>query len=125
MITHSLGINYVSPSGSASASLTGSGNSSLELVETISASAVNQQVNPVSIPVSGLQCFVLLASANMVVYTNSPSTGSPAQTFTLYANQPFYWFSGNGSNPITTAITQLYVTSTPGGTLSVRALANI
>jgi hypothetical protein len=60
----------------------------------------------------------------MTVYTNAASTGSPSQTISLLAGVPYFWMYGNGSETITTAITKLFVTSTAGGTLTVRALFN-
>ncbi|MBN9522493.1 hypothetical protein J0H58_28890 [bacterium] len=73
--------------------------------------------------VSALSAVVLLASAAMTVETNNAS--SPGNTIPLAAGQPVFWFTGCGwACPLTADVTGLYVTSTAGGTLSIRALVD-
>jgi hypothetical protein len=73
--------------------------------------------------VSQISAIEFLASAAMTVETNSGS--SPGNTITLVANKPVFWFVGCGwACPLTVDVTALYITSTAGGTFSIRALVD-
>ena len=116
--------SYVSPSGAISSAVIATGNANLEINEVINANAVNQQIVACNIPTANLQSVTFVAPVAMTIYINAPSTGAPSQTISLTPGMPFTWFYGNGANPITTAITTVYVTSTLGGILNIRALYN-
>jgi hypothetical protein len=92
-----------------------SGSSIPQLTISIPPTTTNQHT-PFSMPISPAPVmWVMLATgANLTVKTNS--SGSPANTFTIVAGTPFLW-DGNAayySNPVTTAITDLYVTNASG-----------
>ncbi len=73
--------------------------------------------------VSEIDAIVFFSTAAMTIETNSAS--SPGNTVTLAANVPVFWFTGCGwACPLTVDVTGLYVTSTAGGTLSIRALVD-
>jgi len=75
-------------------------------------------------PVTGAQSLCLWSDTNLTVKTNNNTT--PVQTLSLLANVPIEWGTGMGStNPITTAVTQLYVTNATANPakFKVRALS--
>lgn len=122
---HQLAINYQSPSGTVSNVLTATGDANIELNLTIAPAASSAETD-VAIVSTNLQAFYICATAAMTVVCKSGTGGSGTTeaTFTLVANVPQFWVTGNGSNPFGGNVGQLLVTSTPGGTLNVRALLN-
>jgi hypothetical protein len=89
---------------------------------TIAANTTNQLVS-ISWPVTGMQSVLLSSNVNLTVLTNSTTT--PGQTINLLANIPIVWGpQQGGANPITVAVTALYVTNGTANpaTFKVRAL---
>ena len=121
-MNHQINVNYTSPSGTVVAQASATGNVNLELDLVVPASSTNYLVDTVDFPITGLQAVLFYSAVDMTVKTNSSS--APDQTITLVAGVPFFWTYGNGTDPITAAISKIYVTSTAGGTLNVRALWN-
>ena len=77
--------------------------------------------------VSQVKSLFILATGAMTIETNDGS--SPGNTITLAANIPFVWTSQDGLDlrdtaeaAVTVDITSIYVTSTAGGSLKIRAL---
>src|ERR1700746_567894 len=90
---------------------------------TIAANATNFAID-IAFPITGMQCVCLWSDTNLTVMTNSSS--SPAQTINLLANVPVEWGTGMGTtNPITAAVTSLYVTNATANPakFKVRALS--
>lgn len=89
---------------------------------TIAANATNFAI-ALAFPVTGLQSVCIYSDTNLTVMTNSSS--SPAQTINLTANVPIEWGVGMGTNPITAAVTQLFVTNATANPakFKVRALS--
>ena len=108
--TDSTIISYKTASGVVSlSSIDESGSQRDNSPVTVPASTSNYHA-PRSVDVSQLISFLIYSSQNVTVKTNSSS--SPAQTFTLVAGIGLTWNNANGqSNPLTTDITDLYVTN--------------
>ena len=91
--------------------------------EPIGALAANFQVT-FSFTKTKLKSIMLYATAAMIVYTNSPSGSAPQDTIHLAAGVMYLWNIDNGppyqANPFIGDVTTIYVTSTPGGVLSIR-----
>lgn len=123
MIAHTLTIQYQSPTGTVSNTLSASGDANLELNLTIAALASSAETD-LSISESALQSFFLLASAAMTVAfkTGTGGSGTTVASFTLLAGVAQFWVVNNGANPFTGNAGQMLVTSTAGGSLQVRAL---
>lgn len=125
MFTHTITLGYVDDAGLVPGNVankyTGQNKSSWS--GSISASTNNQLID-LAFPITGLQSLWIWSDTNLTILTNS--TTSPGQTINLVANVPLYFGSGLGvTNPITVAVTALYVTN---GTvnpakLEVRALS--
>ncbi len=104
------------------ASYDGSGGLRPDLNEVVPPSSMNLAVGW-TVDVSEIDVLVLYATAAMTLKTNN--SGSPADTISLAANTPIFWFTGCGLDcPLGTDVTVLYVTSSAGGTLSIRALVD-
>jgi hypothetical protein len=126
-IQHTVNIGYTSPSGTTLSQLAGSGDVNLELNLTIAALASSAETD-MTIDYTKLQAFFILASAAMTVVFKSGTggTGTTAATLTLVAGVPQFWVYGNGTNPFSAAVVgQALVTSTAGGTLTIRALSQV
>jgi hypothetical protein len=90
----------------------------------ISANQTNKAID-YQLVIARAKMLVLMATVDMTVKTNS--SGSPANTFSLKANEPFVWTVDQGTLQDSSAvdvvdITHLYVTNTTAGTLSIRSL---
>ncbi len=114
LITHSHVRGITAGGVSVTKRIEAQGGAEYNLSEPIPVSAVNQQV-ALAIDVSQLKSLFIIAAAALVLKTNS--SGSPVNTITLAANQPFAWQAGDGTlrdtagAAITTDITTLYVTN--------------
>ena len=85
--------------------------------ETFTLATVNQLIS-LSWTIANMKAFGMVADKDCTVYTNAPSTGAPAQTFALKANEPFIWYLGGPDpNPITANVTALYLTAPTAGTV--------
>jgi len=124
-MNHTLNITYGSPSGNLVSTLSATGDTNIELNLTIAPSASAAETD-ISITSANLQAFYIEATAAMTIVCKSGTGGSGTieATFTLLANIPQFWFTGNGVNPFGGNVGQLLVTSTAGGTLNIRALLN-
>ena len=87
----------------------------------------NNQLLAFVCDVSQLKSFFLVADGALTVETNSG--GSPANTITLAANEPFSWVDGDptlrdtGGTAITTDITALYITNATSGPVKLKIFA--
>lgn len=119
---HTLNINWNSPSGAIIATMTATGTVSNESDIPIASGATDFEVD-IPIPISPtIEGFCIMADGgDMTIKTNSSST--PAQTLSLTANVPLTFVNNYGTNPITTAVTKMYVSSTVGGTLRLRVIS--
>lgn len=98
----------------------------LNLDVPITSNQTNKQIN-FALDVSQVKLFVIMATQNMVVKTNS--SGSPANTFTLVKDVPYFWTVGNGTLTDTAGttlvdVTTIYATNTTAGTLRIRSLVD-
>lgn len=75
--------------------------------ETVGPS-VTDQAHVVGIDISELDVFYMVADGALTVQTNDGTT--PADTFTLVANQPVIFLNG-GTNPFSADVTALYLTN--------------
>lgn len=120
-VTYTLAFNWQTPGNSIGLTLTAGGSAQTTFDVAIAANQTNFEID-CAIPVAPeLQAFLLVATQNMTIKTNN--SGSPTDTINLVAGIPFFWI-GNGSIPLSGAITKLFVTNTTAGTLSVRACYN-
>jgi hypothetical protein len=90
---------------------------------TIAANATDFLID-IAFPITGLQSLCIWSDTNLTVKTNSSS--SPVQTIALLANVPISWGAGTGAtDPITAAVTSLYVTNATANPakFKVRALS--
>jgi hypothetical protein len=91
-----------------------------ELQETIPPSSTNLAIT-LAIDVSEMKGLYMVGTGAMTVKTNS--TGSPANTIALVADQPLVWTSVSLlTSPLGTDVTILYITSTPGGVFSLTVI---
>lgn len=92
------------------------------LSESIAANQTNLLVG-YTLDVSAVKSFYIVSDVAMTVKTNS--SGSPANTLTLVAGQPYLWVVGDYDTfKLTTDVTALYITNTTAGTLDIRALVD-
>jgi hypothetical protein len=90
---------------------------------TIAANATDSAI-AIAFPVTGLQSLCIWSDTNLVVKTNNATT--PGQTINVLANVPIQWGTGMGAtDPITAAVTSLYVTNATANPakFKVRALS--
>lgn len=126
-LTHKLTQTFISnDGGSFSGTIESTGGLEVNVDETIPALSTDLAV-AFAADVSQLKSLFILASAAMTIETNSGSAAD--NTITLAANVPFAWTNqggmdlrDTGETAITTDITSLFVTSSAGGTLKIRAL---
>ncbi len=70
--------------------------------------------------VSQLKSFFMVADGACSVFQNAPSTGSPAKTIVLAANQPFDWNNLEGAaNPFGSTDTTAFYATNPSSTVPV------
>lgn len=127
MFTHTITKLFSSDSGvSFSSAIASTGGLEINVDEAIPALSSDLAV-AFTADVSQLKSLYIVGSAAMTIETNDG--GSPINTITLAANVPFVWTSQDSldlrdtaETAITTDITALYLTSTGGGSLKIRAL---
>lgn len=126
-MNYALALQLTCASGTLTSALAATGDNIVELNLTVAPAAAEAETDLV-ITEATLQGFYIAASAAMTVHFNSVAGGYNAgnniASFTLVANVPQFWFAGNGANPFTGNAAAVYVVSTPGGTLQIRALMN-
>ncbi len=128
-LTHTITKTFISNDGvSFSASVASSGGLEVNVDETIAGSSTDLAV-AFACDVSQLKSLFILATAAMTIETNSGSASD--NTITLAANVPFSWTNQDGldlrdtgETAITTDIASLFVTSSAGGSLKIRALVD-
>jgi hypothetical protein len=123
--THAVGITYRNDAGTVAATtMNYTGDDESNFNETIAASSTNVDYDW-TLEKDDLVSLAIFASAAMTLKTNS--SGSPDDTITLAAGQLLVWTSDSGmANPFdAAAVTKIYVTSTAGGLLKIRALLNV
>jgi len=82
-----------------------------------------------TIDYDNLKSFFMGSDQDVTVETNNPggASGAATQTFTLLANQPLVWCTGDADScPVTADITALYITNGSGSTANfeLRALVD-
>ena len=91
-----------------------SGDTEVNVVETLAAGATNVN-RPLALDVSQVVSFAMVATQACVVKTNS--SGSPANTINLAANVPYVWNSQSYDTfKLTTDVTALFLTNSSGTT---------
>ncbi len=123
--THKTVVTYTTAAGQiASSTLSQTASTEESLDTTINAGVTNQHF-VLGVTASEIVSFVLFSTQAITIKTNSSS--SPAQTFPLKAGEVITWNQGQtAANPITTTITDLYITNA-GATnagVSLRFLVN-
>ncbi len=106
---HNISLTFKSSSGkNISAAIGVNSSEELNVSLPIPANSAAYQIN-VAIPVlARLNDFVILCDQNITVKTNSSS--SPANTFVIVANVPFYWTVTSGvANPVTSVVTTMFI----------------
>jgi hypothetical protein len=110
MFTHTITTNYADNAGVVVAqpnAYTGQTNASYD--GTIAANATDFLID-MAWPLTGMQALLIWSDTNLTVKTNSNTT--PVQTIAVSANVPIKWGALEGNtNPITAAVTSLYVTN--------------
>lgn len=121
---HTLNVQYTSPSGTVASVLTGTGDTNIEITNQVIAAGANNAETDLTIISAALQLFFIVATAAMTVVfkAGTGGSGTTGATFTLVANVPQFWVTGNGANPFGGNAGQMLVTSTAGGNLTIRAL---
>jgi len=92
---------------------------------TLTASQTNKRV-VIAIDVSEVKSLMIDSKTNVSIKTNS--TSSPAQTLTIVPGYPWVWTVESGlSNPLSTDITDLYITNADASTglVTLRVLQDI
>ena len=110
MFTHTINISYVDDAGLVPTAVANkyNGQNKASYSGSIAASTTDQYID-MAFPTTGAQSLWMWSDTNLTVKTNSSTV--PAQTINLLANTPVYWGTGLGTNPITAAVTALYVTN--------------
>jgi hypothetical protein len=114
MITHSFRRSWSRPGETLGGDVEVTAGKEVNISEPIPAESTNLLV-ACAIDVSQLKGLYLISNLDLVVKTNS--SGSPANTFTLYAGVPYMWMEGDSAirdtagNAVTVDITAIYVTN--------------
>jgi len=124
MFTHIITNSYSDDAGPViSAPLKHTGQVEAGYDGTIAANATDALID-IAFPLTGLQSVCLWSDTNLTVKTNNATT--PGQTLSLLAGVAVQWGAGSGAtNPITAAVTSLYVTNATAAAakFKVRALS--
>jgi hypothetical protein len=125
-ITHYITSLWEQSNNQISKRVASTGSAELNVSEAIADSSTDLEVALV-IDVSVLKSIVIQSDQDITVETNSGS--SPADTFTILANNPLAWNSnGPLPNPFASAtdVTALFITNASGSTanLEIRALVD-
>lgn len=120
-LTHSLTWNYNASGLNTGASLTATSEQEINMDVVIPALSTDYLI-AYALDYSQCKGLFIIGSAAMTIETNSSS--APAQTISLAAGVPVAWMYGSGTCPITADVTSLYITSTAGGTLTIRTLVD-
>lgn len=91
---------------------------------TLAASTTNQQINLAFVKADLQSIFI---SSNQTITLKTNSTGSPQDTLTITAGDPFQWDINSGiPNPFAGSVTTAYLTNgtASGANVSIRTLTN-
>lgn len=91
----------------------------LKMEESV-ADAVTDQEHLVSIDISQLKAFYMVSDQALTVETNSG--GTPVDSFTLTANRPVVWQTGDTAI-FTADVTALYLSNSSGSTATFKLIA--
>ena len=100
------------------------GSLQLRLDETIATGQTAFEIN-IAIDISAVKGIFIMSTKNITVKTNS--SGSPTDTITLLANQPYLWSPEDDADIIFTGdVTKLYVANASGAsaTLTLEGVAD-
>jgi hypothetical protein len=88
---------------------------------TIVDATANHHITPFAVTASLVKAVYILSSADIHIYTNDLSSGTPTQTFTISANHPIAWNFGDlASCPISSNITAgLYISNASGAAADI------
>jgi hypothetical protein len=96
----------------------------------LAAATANQNIiKPLTI--ANIKALIILATVDCTVYVNDPSGGSPTQTITLKANNPWEWHANSGKSIGLTGtageITDWYVSvaGASAGTIKFRGVQDV
>lgn len=110
-ITHRLHMEWIlgSEKIEEDVDLTGEGGPYLEV--SVPASTTNKEV-ACAFTISALKSFFLLATGDLTMEINDPTTPPAGGTYTIVANKPMVWYDGCGiANPFPEAVTVVYLTN--------------
>lgn len=106
----------------ASITHTGTGNDAISATITVPISTTNQE-NLIAFDATKIQSIIITTTADVTMYTNAASTGSPDDTIILKAGKPFVWFYDCGiTRPIDGAsgeISKLFFTNASSSNAAV------
>jgi hypothetical protein len=79
---------------------------------------VTHQLTPLTLATADMKGLIISSDRAVTLKTNS--SGSPAQTFTIEAGIPLFWFeNAPWSNPFTTNVTAFYFTNASGAQANI------
>lgn len=85
---------------------------------TVPASTTDFRTN-IAIDVSEVKSLYIHSDVSVTIETNSSS--APDDTLTVAAGKPLVWYTGCGlANPLTTDVTDFYITNATGGPAAVK-----
>jgi hypothetical protein len=109
-IQHTHVLNWSNGSVTLSSSVVLTGQEEINVGIAIAPSSTNQQIANFAFTLAKLQGVYILSDQNLTLKTNS--TGSPQDTITITANEPFEWNNTSGiAAPFAGSVTALYVTT--------------
>ena len=91
--------------------------------ETVADAVANQQ-HPFGVDITAMKIFFMTSDYALSVYTNDASTGSPQESFTLTADKPVIWRTGDTAI-FAGDLTDLYLTNASGSTATFYAIAGM
>ena len=120
--TATLGVSS-SAGGAIRANPVESGTSEPVVIDTVFSAGSTNVAQTAAFTVANVQACMLLSDQNMTIKTNS--AGSPANTLTLVANEPYLWLKSQGIDAFkfTTNVTGFYITCTAAARLQARILS--
>lgn len=97
---------------------------SLNIDQTFTTGTTNQQLTSFAFVKTKLQAVFIVSDQNITIKTNS--SGSPQETISLVANQPYFWTTnGYFANPFGGDVTTAYVTNSSGSTATLKVRGQI
>jgi len=106
-----------------SGTISGSGTAVADAIASIDATltAASNVEYDVDFKYTQLKALVIKSAVACTIKTNS--SGSPDQTITMIAGEPFVWrHGGHYANPITADVTKVYITAATTGLFQMQAL---